>query len=76
MSAPGSLSVVLPLSVVGLGTSQLDEFAVTQATVGSDIEDVRDAAAMTQFQRTGEAPSILANQFSEVAQGMMRGLVR
>lgn len=37
----------------GLNTGLLDDFAITQATVGGDEKDMADAAAVAQFEATG-----------------------
>lgn len=53
----------------GLQTD-LDQFAVNMATVGGDLEDTQRAGAMQQFQKAGQMPTILDNQFRQIAQAM------
>lgn len=60
----------------GLDTSQIESFAINQAATGGDLPDVARAAGVAQLQRSGQAPSILDNQFRQVAQDMFRGVAR
>ena len=59
----------------GLQTD-LDQFAINQATVGGDLGDVERAAATQQFQKSGKMPSILDNQFRDIAAAMMARVAR
>lgn len=58
----------------GLSTGELDDFAVDQAIVGGDLEDVQQAGAVRQLQTTGRAPQFLDQQFRQVARGMLAGV--
>jgi hypothetical protein len=60
----------------GLDTEQIEKFAITQATAGGDLPDVAEAAATAQLQESGQAPTLLEQQFRQVAQDMFSGLVR
>lgn len=60
----------------GLNTDLQEDFAINQATIGGDVQDVRRAAAVTQLQSTGQAPSILDNQFREIANSMFQAVRR
>lgn len=59
----------------GLDTGEVEQFAIEQATVGGDLPDVAEAAAVRQFQRSSQAPALLDNQFRQVAQAMFQGVV-
>lgn len=54
----------------GLAVSELDQFAITQATVAGDLSDQAAAAANAQFQGTGRAPAFLDQKFRNVATAM------
>src|SRR3990167_9398978 len=60
----------------GLGTEQVENFAITQATVGADIGDVAEAAAFAQLQGSGQAPAFLQGTFRNAAQGIFAGVGR
>jgi len=60
----------------GLTVGAQENFAITQATVAGDVEDVRTAAGFAQLQRSGKAPTLLDNQFRQVAQGIFGGVRR
>jgi hypothetical protein len=59
----------------GLETD-LDQFAINQATVAGSAEDVERAGAVQQFQKSGQMPTLLSNQFSQIAQAMMSRVAR
>ncbi len=54
----------------GLTESLQEEFAITQATVGGDIEDVQRAASVAQFQSSGQAEGGLERKLRSVAEGL------
>lgn len=54
----------------GLNQELQEGFAVNQATIAGDLEDTRRAASMQQIQTTGKAPTLLENQFRDVANAM------
>ena len=59
----------------GLQTD-LDQFAINQATVGGDLGDVERAGATQQFQKSGKMPTLLDNQFRSIAESMMSRVAR
>ncbi|HLE81842.1 MAG TPA: hypothetical protein VJA25_11170 [Dehalococcoidia bacterium] len=60
----------------GLNTGDIEDFAITQATVGADIGDVAEAAAFAQLQGSGQAPAFLQSTFRNVATGIFAGVGR
>ena len=60
----------------GLNTGEIEDFAITQATVAGDIGDVAEAAAFAQLQNTGQAPAFLQTTFRNAAQGIFQGVGR
>jgi hypothetical protein len=60
----------------GLSTSRQENFAITQATAGGDVKDIAEAAAVAEFQATGQMPTILDNQFRTAMQNMLSRVAR
>jgi hypothetical protein len=60
----------------GLNIGEIEDFAITQAVAGGDVEDVREAAGVTQLQNTGKAPTLLDRKFRNVALSMFGGVKR
>ena len=60
----------------GLGTGEVENFAITQATVGADIGDVAEAAAFAQLQGSGQAPAFLQGTFRNAVQSIFAGVGR
>lgn len=56
----------------GLTTSAQEAFAITQATVGGDIEDVEEAAGFAQFQTSGRAPDPIQARIRSAALGLFQ----
>lgn len=54
----------------GIANSRVEDFAITQATAGADIQDVAEAAATAEFQATGQMPTLLDNQLRQITQAM------
>lgn len=59
----------------GLNSEDLDDFAITQASVGGDEGDMLDAAAAAQFGNTGSARgTTLEGKMRETAMNMFRNV--
>jgi hypothetical protein len=59
----------------GLETG-LDQFAINQATIAGTAEDVERAGAVQQFQKSGQMPTLLDNQFRQIAEAMSARVAR
>jgi hypothetical protein len=60
----------------GLTVKRQEQFAIDQATVAGDLDEVVDAAALSQFQHSGRAPTILDQKFRAAAQNMFANVRR
>jgi hypothetical protein len=54
----------------GLTVSKQEDFAITQATVAGDLEDVESAASVAQLQSSGKAEGGLERKIRAVAEGV------
>ncbi len=60
----------------GLTGSLQEDFAITQATVGGDLEDVQVAASVAQLQTSGRATGTIERRMRSVAEGMFAAVRR
>ena len=58
----------------GLTVGRLEDFAITQATVGGDIADVREAAGFQQLAFSGQAPDAIQRKIAIAAQGLFQAV--
>ncbi len=60
----------------GLTEGRQEDFAITQATVGGDIDDVEVAGSVAQLQTSGKATGIIERRMRSVAEGMFAAVRR
>ncbi len=60
----------------GLTESLQEDFAITQATVGGDIEDVQVAASVAQLQTSGRATGTIERRMRSAAEGLFAAVRR